>query len=54
MTISIRQARPEDAAALVELGAAIGREPEAWLLNTDGWRTRRRGAALPPGAAPPS
>ena len=39
MTISIRRARPEDAAALVELGAAIGREPEAWLLNTDGWRT---------------
>ena len=39
MTVSIRQARPEDAAALVELGATIGREPEAWLLNTDGWRT---------------
>ena len=39
MTVSIRQAKPEDAAALVELGAAIGREPEAWLLNTDGWRT---------------
>jgi len=39
MTVVIRQARPEDAAALVELGAAIGREPEAWLLNTDGWRT---------------
>ena len=39
MTISIRRARPEDASALVELGAAIGREPEAWLLNTDGWRS---------------
>lgn len=39
MTLVIRQGRPEDAAALVELGAAIGREPEAWLLNTDGWRT---------------
>jgi len=38
MTIQIRPARPEDAPALVELGAAIGREPEAWLLNTDGWR----------------
>src|SRR4029078_8638102 len=37
MTVLIRQARPEDAAALVELGAAIGREPEAWLLQTDGW-----------------
>ncbi len=39
MTIQIRSARPEDAATLVALGAAIGREPEAWLLNTDGWRT---------------
>jgi RimJ/RimL family protein N-acetyltransferase len=39
MTIQIRPARPEDAAALVELGALIGREPEAWLLNTDGWRS---------------
>ena len=39
MTIQIRPARPEDAAALVELGASIGREPEAWLLNVDGWRS---------------
>ena len=39
MTIQIRPARPEDASALVELGASIGREPEAWLLNTDGWRS---------------
>ena len=39
MTIEIRPARPEDAPALVELGASIGREPEAWLLNTDGWRS---------------
>jgi L-phenylalanine/L-methionine N-acetyltransferase len=39
MTVDIRQARPEDAAALVELGAAVGREPEAWLLNTEGWRS---------------
>ena len=37
--ISIRAARPEDAATLVALGASIGREPEAWLLNTDGWRS---------------
>ena len=37
--IAIRPARTEDAAALVALGAAIGREPEAWLLTTDGWRT---------------
>lgn len=35
----IRVARPEDAATLVALGAAVGREPEAWLLNTDGWRS---------------
>ena len=39
MTVRIRQARPEDAATLVRLGAAVGREPEAWLLNTDGWRS---------------
>lgn len=38
MSIVIRAARPEDAATLVALGATIGREPEAWLLNTDGWR----------------
>jgi RimJ/RimL family protein N-acetyltransferase len=37
--ITIRKARPEDAASLVELGSAVGREPEAWLLNTDGWRS---------------
>lgn len=35
----IRPARPDDAATLVALGAAIGREPEGWLLNTDGWRS---------------
>jgi RimJ/RimL family protein N-acetyltransferase len=39
MTIQIRPARPDDAPALVELGASVGREPEAWLLNTDGWRS---------------
>lgn len=38
MSVVIRPARPEDAATLVALGATIGREPEAWLLNTDGWR----------------
>jgi RimJ/RimL family protein N-acetyltransferase len=37
--VVIRQARPEDAATLVALGASIGREPEAWLLNMDGWRS---------------
>ena len=39
MSVQIRPARPEDAATLVALGSAIGREPEAWLLNTDGWRS---------------
>jgi RimJ/RimL family protein N-acetyltransferase len=39
LTVSIRVARPEDAATLVALGATIGREPEAWLLQTDGWRS---------------
>ena len=38
-TVTIRAARPEDAATLVALGTTIGREPEAWLLNTDGWRS---------------
>lgn len=37
--IVIRPARTEDAAALVALGAAVGREPGAWLLTTDGWRS---------------
>ena len=37
--IEIRRARPDDAAALVALGSAVGREPEAWLLNVDGWRS---------------
>jgi RimJ/RimL family protein N-acetyltransferase len=39
VTIRIRPAKPDDAAALVQLGAAVGREPEGWLLNTDGWRS---------------
>ena len=39
MTLVIRSARPDDAAALVELGASIGREDGGWLLNTNGWRT---------------
>ena len=39
MTILIRPARPEDAADLVDLAVAVGGEPEAWLLNTDSWRS---------------
>ena len=37
--IEIRPARPEDAGALVALGSAVGREPEAWLLSSDRWRS---------------
>ncbi len=39
MTVLIRAAKPEDAATLAALAAAVGREPEGWLLNTDGWRS---------------
>ena len=35
----VRAAKPEDAATLAALAAAVGREPEGWLLNTDGWRS---------------
>ena len=34
----IRRAEPGDAAALVALGNAIGREPEGWLITSEGWR----------------
>ncbi len=39
MTVTIRPARPEDAATLVALGSTVGREEGAWLLNTSGWRS---------------
>ncbi len=39
MSFVVRRARPDDAAALVELAVAVGSEPEAWLLNTDSWRS---------------
>ena len=39
MSVVIRSARPEDAAALVELGAAVGSEDGGWLLSSDGWRS---------------
>ena len=39
MTVLVRAAKPEDAATLTALAAAVGREPEGWLLNTDGWRS---------------
>ncbi len=37
--IEIRHARPEDAATLVALGSAVGREEGAWLLTSAGWRS---------------
>jgi putative acetyltransferase len=39
VTPTIRKAEPGDAAGLVELGTAVGREPEAWLITADGWRS---------------
>jgi RimJ/RimL family protein N-acetyltransferase len=35
----IREGRPGDASALVELARAVSGEPEDWLLATDGWRS---------------
>ena len=37
--IEIRQAEPSDAEQLVELGRAVGSEPEGWLIAVDGWRS---------------
>ena len=39
MSVVIRPARPEDAAGLAALGAAVGREEGAWLLTSDRWRS---------------
>src|SRR6185503_21094082 len=39
VSLLILAARPEDAATLAALAAAVGREPGGWLLNTDGWRS---------------
>jgi RimJ/RimL family protein N-acetyltransferase len=36
----IRQASTADAAALVELGRAVGAEPEGWLITDGDWRHR--------------
>jgi putative acetyltransferase len=35
----IRPAEPADAPALVALAEAVAREPEGWLISTDGWRS---------------
>jgi RimJ/RimL family protein N-acetyltransferase len=34
----IREARADDAQALVDLAAAVSKEPEGWLISSDGWR----------------
>ena len=39
MSIVIRGAKAEDAAALVGLGEAVGREEGGWLLSSNGWRS---------------
>jgi RimJ/RimL family protein N-acetyltransferase len=38
VTWTIREARPDDAAALVSLATAVSAEPEGWLISSDGWR----------------
>ena len=38
MTWRIREARADDAQELVELAAAVSKEPEGWLISSDGWR----------------
>jgi RimJ/RimL family protein N-acetyltransferase len=35
----VRRAEPTDAEQLVELGRAVGSEPEGWLISVDGWRS---------------
>jgi RimJ/RimL family protein N-acetyltransferase len=37
--VLIRVAEPGDAAALVELGRAVGSEAGRWLISTDDWRS---------------
>lgn len=37
--ITVRRAEPPDADQLVQLAAAVGREPGDWLLTTETWRT---------------
>ena len=36
--ITIRQATPADATALVQLARDVGAEPEGWLISTSEWR----------------
>ena len=37
--IAVRRAEPRDADDLVELGRAVGAEPEGWLITGGNWRT---------------
>ena len=37
--IQVRRAEPADAAALVDLAEAVGREEERWILSSEGWRS---------------
>jgi RimJ/RimL family protein N-acetyltransferase len=37
--VIIRRAETGDAQGLAELGDAVGREPEGWLVTTNGWRS---------------
>lgn len=37
--IRVRRGEPADAAALVNLAEAVGREEERWILSSEGWRS---------------
>ena len=37
--MEVRRAEPGDAAALVRLAEAVGREKERWILSSEGWRS---------------
>ena len=39
MTVTVRRADPQDAAALVELAQSVGGEPEGWLIASGEWRS---------------
>ena len=39
MPVTVRHARPGDAAALVALAEAVGSEPEGWLISERRWRS---------------
>jgi putative acetyltransferase len=41
VSLVVREARPADARALVELAQTVGAEPEGWLIANGKWRTVR-------------